>query len=151
MHGIKDMSRLVLTLLMLAIALWARSPLSEELLNAKKIFMNNQSSDVQQFDALRDALVSWGRWEVVTGKDDADLILSFYIESKTTRQTLQSCIACPPSEAVLEKEINRINIAGKDGTIYLAIDKEKNPGYSPQAQAQWLVGAVRKKLNSKKS
>jgi hypothetical protein len=138
-----------LALIWVGIPLWAVTPLPEELVNAKKIYLVNQTSDIKQFDTLRDALVAWRRWEVVTSKDDADLILTFFMESTTSSQTMQSCNACPPSQVVSEKEIHKVTIAGKDGTVYLAAHKEKNNRYSAETQAQWLLEPIKKRLEPK--
>lgn len=138
-----------LVLIMLGIPLWAGAPLPEELVNARKIYMVNQTSDSNQFDALHDALVAWGRWEVVTNKDDADLIFTFFMGSKTSSETVQSCLYCPPSVEVSKKEINKINIAGKDGTIHLAAEKVKDDRSSAQKQAERLLEPIRKRLEPK--
>ena len=97
MKNLKCMLMFELVIIILTVPLWAGAPPPEELMNAKKIYLVSQTSDSKQFDALHDALAAWGRWEVVTNKEEADLIFTFFVEMKASSQTVQSCFSCPPS------------------------------------------------------
>jgi hypothetical protein len=150
MKSLKWMLMFELAIIILTVPLRAGAPPPEALMNAKKVYLVNQTSDSKQFEALQDALTAWGRWEVVTNKEEADLTFTFFVEMKASSQTVQSCFTCPPSMVVTEKEIQKITIAGKDGTIFLATEKKKDDRSSAKIQAEKLLAPLRKQLDLKK-
>jgi|SRR5579862_1815851 len=48
--------------------------LPEKLISARAVFIQNDSGDVKLGDAINKTLKSWGRWQIVNDRSDADLI-----------------------------------------------------------------------------
>jgi len=50
-------------------------PLPPEITSAKTIYIDNQSGVAKLGDRAYEQLTKWGRWQVVTGRQKADLVL----------------------------------------------------------------------------
>ena len=63
------------------------APLPAAIAKAKKIFLSNGGGSNLAYDAFYSKMSEWGRYEIVGGPDEADLIveLSYRVEDKGTR------------------------------------------------------------------
>jgi hypothetical protein len=49
-------------------------PFPEKLINARTVFIQNDSGDSKLGDAIYKTLKDWGRWKIVTERSEADLV-----------------------------------------------------------------------------
>ena len=64
--------------ILLVLPLPARSqkaPIPTKIVEAKTVFLLNQTGDEKYLDAAYEALRKWGRWEIVGDREKADLVL----------------------------------------------------------------------------
>ncbi len=54
----------------------AQAPLPEALVSARTAFLVDNSGDQKYADAVYAQLLDWGRWQIVTRSEDADVIIS---------------------------------------------------------------------------
>ena len=71
--------KLLVVMLALTSVAWAdkHAPLPDAVLQAKTIYLENQSGYAYIADRAYDELMKWGRYKIVTSKKEADLILLF--------------------------------------------------------------------------
>lgn len=77
---------LFLTIGVSSIAL-AQKHLPSELVEAKKVYLRNESSEQKMFDKIYELIQKWGRWEIVEKKKDADLELVLEVARRTTQRS----------------------------------------------------------------
>jgi hypothetical protein len=51
------------------------APLPEQIVNAKTVFLMNETGKAKFGDAIYKQIKTWNRWQVVASKDQADLVL----------------------------------------------------------------------------
>lgn len=51
------------------------APLPEQIVSAKTVFLMNETGKAKFGDAVYKQITTWNRWQVVTSKDQADLVL----------------------------------------------------------------------------
>jgi hypothetical protein len=54
---------------------YQHAPLPEQIVNAKTVFLMNETGKAKFGDAVYKQIKTWNRWQVVTSKDQADLVL----------------------------------------------------------------------------
>jgi hypothetical protein len=57
-----------------------------ELLAAKTVYLSDRGGDRKLSDQIRQQVKQWGRWELVSGAKDADLVLVLTVETKTVEK-----------------------------------------------------------------
>ena len=71
--------RIVCAVLIAALALYAaderHAPLSDRIVTAKTVFLQNDSGQQNLTDEAYRELEHWGRWKVVTNRAEADIII----------------------------------------------------------------------------
>jgi hypothetical protein len=72
------------------------APLPEKILNAKTVFIENHGGAYIADDAY-DELKKWGRYEIVTDRSKADLILQFAVDQGSTTSGTTS-VYHPPDD-----------------------------------------------------
>jgi len=69
---------LLVSLLPMAVALGAeakRAPLPDKLVHAKTVYLENRTGDQKLADGVYSQASAWGRWEFVTDRSKADILL----------------------------------------------------------------------------
>jgi hypothetical protein len=67
-------------------------PLSAKIMTAKTIYIDNRSGMAQVGDRAYDELKNWGRFQVVTDRKQADLILVLSVETHSAGPTTVSIL-----------------------------------------------------------
>jgi len=125
-----------LTIAVSSIAL-AQKHLPSELVEAKKVYLRNESSEQKMFDKIYELIQKWGRWEIVEKKKDADLELVLEVARRTTQRSAGG------------KEYTYLVAKNKDGDeIYKAETRITMLGSGTRATI--LVDNYRKALESNK-
>jgi hypothetical protein len=63
--------------------IYAKSPISEVILNAKTAIVINDRATQKDFDKFNEALKEWGRFEFVQDRASADIIITLSADIKT--------------------------------------------------------------------
>ena len=98
------MRRLLVALLLFQVCLFAQddkyAPLPDKIVTAKAVYLMNESGEPKLGDAVYKQIKTWNRWQIVTDKTQADLVLTV---SSKTRTLAPGPYRCQERGAVMDQ------------------------------------------------